>query len=195
MKRTMLAMVLIAALGIVPAASAQNHGEVGIFANYFRHGSEPPANMWGLGGRLSFNVHANAQLEAEMAYDFNRGFTEGFENTTTGTIAFERSHLRVLHGLFGPKLQTGGGPIRAFVTLKGGFINFRFDDRPATFGTFASTVDELRLSDISGVLYPGGGVEFYAWIFGLRLDVGDEIYFRDGARNNLRISFGPHIRF
>ena len=195
MKRTVLMIVLIAALRIVPAASAQNNGEVGVFANYFRHGSEPSTNMWGLGGRVSFNVHENVQLEAEMAYDFNRGFTEGFENTTTGTINFQRSHLRVLHGLFGPKLQTGGGPIRAFVTLKGGFINFRFDDRPATFGTFASTVDELRLSDVSGVLYPGGGVEFYAWIFGVRLDIGDEIYFRDGTRNNLRITFGPHIRF
>jgi len=197
MKRNILAIVLISMVGIVPIASAQNNGGVGIFANYFRHGSEPPVNMWGLGGRLSFNVHENVQLEAEMAYDFNRAFTEGFLDTTTtiATLSFQRSHLRVLHGLFGPKFQTGGGPIRAFVTLKGGFINFRFDDRPATFGTFASTVDELRLSDVSGVLYPGGGVEFYAWIFGLRLDVGDEIYFRDGARNNLRISFGPHIRF
>ncbi|MBI4460311.1 MAG: hypothetical protein HY648_09680 [Acidobacteria bacterium] len=195
MKQTLFVIVLFAALATIPTASAQNHGEVGIFANYFRHSATGNTNLWGLGGRLSANVHENVQLEAEMAYDFNRTFTEGFKNPTTGTITSQRSNLRVLHGMFGPKFQTGGGPIRAFVTVKGGFINFRFDDRPATFGTFASTVDDLRLNNMSGVLYPGGGIEFYASIFGIRFDVGDEIYFLDGARNNLRVSFGPHIRF
>jgi hypothetical protein len=27
------------------------------------------------------------------------------------------------------------------------------------------------------------------------VDVGDEIYFQNGAHNNLRITFGPSIRF
>ena len=195
MQRIMVTIVSLAALTMAPPTSAQDHGGVGVFANYFRHSSTGDTNLWGLGGRVSLNVHENVQLEAEMAYDFNRSFTEGFTNPTTGTITFQRSHLRVLHGLFGPKLQTGNGPIRAFLTLKGGFINFHFDNRPATFETFASTVDELRLNNVSGVLYPGVGVEFYAWILGLRIDAGDEIYFRDGARSNLRIGFGPHIRF
>lgn len=195
MKRSIYVIVLFSALAMIPAASAQNHGEVGVFANYFRHRTTANTNFWGLGGRLAANVHENVQLEAEMAYDFNRSFTEGFKNPTTGTITFQRSNLRVLHGLFGPKFQTGGGPIRAFFTVKGGFIHFRFDDRPATFGTFASTVDDLRRNTMSGVLYPGVGVELYAWIIGVRFDVGDEIYFRDGAHNNLRVSFGPHLRF
>jgi hypothetical protein len=30
---------------------------------------------------------------------------------------------------------------------------------------------------------------------GLRLELGDEIYFNDGAHNNLRITFGPIFRF
>jgi len=30
---------------------------------------------------------------------------------------------------------------------------------------------------------------------GLRLEVGDDIYFDSGVRNNLRVSFGPTIRF
>jgi hypothetical protein len=30
---------------------------------------------------------------------------------------------------------------------------------------------------------------------GVRLDVGDEIYFNHGAHNNFRTAFGPYIRF
>jgi hypothetical protein len=29
----------------------------------------------------------------------------------------------------------------------------------------------------------------------LRFDVGDQIYFLNGAQNNLRMTFGPHFRF
>jgi hypothetical protein len=29
----------------------------------------------------------------------------------------------------------------------------------------------------------------------LRLEFGDVIYFNDGAQNNLRITFGPIVRF
>lgn len=100
-----------------------------------------------------------------------------------------------MHGLFGPKFQTGGGAWRAFLTLKGGFIDFRFDDRPVTFDTFGSSVDELRLENVKGVFYPGAGFEAYAGPFGLRFDIGNEIYFSDGAQSNLRIAIGPHIRF
>ncbi len=195
MNRSRFLIVLLATMAMTPAASAQNNGSVGAFANYFRDRPTLDTNFVGLGGRLSFNVHNNVQVEAELAYDFNRVFTEGFTNPSTGTVTLERSELRVLHALFGPKFQTGGGAIRAFVTLKSGFINFRFDDRPATFRTFTSSVEALRLENVRAVLYPGGGLEFYAAFFGIRIDVGDEIYFRDGARHTLRISLGPHIRF
>lgn len=195
MKRIMLVVVLLLAPAAIPSLLAQNHGEFGLFADYFRHGESGNRNLWGLGARLSFNVHDNVQLEAEMAYDFNRWFSEGFTRPTTGVVVTERSHLRALHGLFGPKLQTGGGSIRAFGTIKAGFTSFSFDDRPATFRTFASTVDELRNDSMSFALYPGVGLELYAWIIGIRLDVGDEIYFRDGAKNNLKITLGPHFRF
>jgi hypothetical protein len=36
-----------------------------------------------------------------------------------------------------------------------------------------------------------GGVQEH----GLRLDIGDEIYFNHGTHNNLRVAFGPVIRF
>jgi hypothetical protein len=48
---------------------------------------------------------------------------------------------------------------------------------------------------MNGVFYPGGGLEGRIGPVGLRLDIGDEMYFNGGAHNNLRVSFGPFIRF
>ena len=73
-----------------------------------------------------------------MSYDFEQVFTEGFTNPTSGAVMLQQTPVRVLHGLFGPKFQSSGGPVRAFATLKGGIINFRFDPRPAGFNTFTS---------------------------------------------------------
>jgi len=147
-----------------------------------------------LGGRFGVNATRHVQFEAEMAYDFNQAFTEGFTNTSGGAVTFQQSNLRVLHGLFGPKVSTGG-PVRVFLTVKGGFENFRFDPTPASFSTFTSSVGNLRSTNVSGVVYPGLGIEGFLGPIGLRLDAGDEIYCANGARHNLRISFGPTIRF
>ena len=130
-----------------------------------------------------------------MSYDFNQAFTEGFTSTSGGTVTTVQSNLRLLHGLFGPTISTGHGPVRLFATVKGGCLDFRFDPRPASFNTFTSSVTSLRASDVDGVLYPGGGVEAFIGPIGLRLDVGDEIYFDGGAHNNVRVTFGPSIRF
>lgn len=192
MRRIVWLVVLVAL--VVPAAFAQNHGEVGIFGHYFRN-SSTGTNFGGLGGRLSVNASDLLQFEGELAYDFEQLFTEGFADPSSGAVSFQQSSIRVLHGLFGPKLQTGGGPVRAFATLKGGFINFRFDPRPAGFDTFTSDIEGLRLNNVSGVLYPGVGVEAYLGIVGFRLDVGDEMYFRNGTHHNWRVALGPHIRF
>lgn len=186
-------LVLVAGLGFAPLAKAQDHAEVGAFVDYFRLG-ETGTNFVGLGGRAAVNFARHVQFEAEMSYDFNRAFTEGFTNTTGGTVAVQNSNIRVLHGLFGPKIQTGG-PVRLFLTVKGGFDNFRFDPVPASFSTFTSSVDNLRANNVDGALYPGGGVEAFFGPIGLRLEVGDEIVFVNGARNNWKVSFGPQFRF
>lgn len=180
--------------GLAPFASAQEHGQVGVYADYFRL-SRTDSNFGGLGGRLSINASRYFQLEGEMNYDFTQTFTEGFTHPVSGTVTLHRSNLRILHGLFGPKLQTGHGPVRAFLTVKGGLINFRIDHRPATFDTFTSSVTDLRENNVNGVLYPGGGLEAHLGPVGLRLDVGDEIYFNGAAHHNLRVAFGPMIRF
>lgn len=194
MKRIAILLVLVG-LAFAPAARAQNHGEVAAFGDYYRPSQLNDRSMWGLGGRFSLNVHPKVQFEAEMAYDFQQSFNESFTDPLTGDVTVTRSPIRVLHGLFGPKLQTGGGPLRVFAVVKGGIVNFRFDSRPATFATFTSSVESLRANSVNGVLYPGGGLEAFLGPFGIRLDVGDEIYFRNGARNNLRIALGPTIRF
>jgi hypothetical protein len=179
---------------LVPLASAQDHIEAGAFADYF-HLSQTHTNFGGLGARLGFRVYSHVKLEGEMSYDFDQAFTEGFTNTGTGVLTIQRTGMRILHGEFGPKVELGHGVIRPFVTLKGGFINFRLNNAPATFSTFVSSVDNLRRSNVDGVLYPGGGLEGHLGPLGLRLDVGDEIYFNHGSHNNLRVAFGPYIRF
>jgi hypothetical protein len=193
MMKRILMFVFIAALGSAPALRAQDHVEIGAFADYFKLG-QTSTNFVGLGGRVGVNVVKHVQIEAEMNYDFNQAFTEGFTNTSGGTVTTENSNIRVLHGLFGPKFQTGG-PVRFFVTVKGGFANFRLDPVPASFSTFTSSVNDLRANNVDAVFYPGGGVEAFLGPIGFRLEAGDEVVFVNGAHNSWRVTFGPQLRF
>jgi hypothetical protein len=59
----------------------------------------------------------------------------------------------------------------------------------------ASQIADLRASSVSGAFYPGGGLEGHLGPVGLRLEAGDEMYFNHGAHHNLRMAFGPYIRF
>ena len=190
---------------VLPTARAQdshNHAEFGIFGDYFRLGSRGPSlattgatSFGGVGARLSINVSRRWQIEPEMNYDFAASFAEGFTGPSGTVAGFNTSTLRILHGMIGPKIQTGGGAFRAFVTVKGGGDDFMFSSAPVTFSTFTSSVSGLRSRSVVGVVYPGGGIEAYLGPIGLRVDAGDEIYFQSGAHNNLRITFGPSIRF
>ena len=166
-----------------------DHVEAGVLGEFYRV-NQTGTNLFGVGARLGFNVASLLQLEAETTYDFSVIFTENFSNGT-----FQRSNMRRIDGLFGPKLQTNRGPVRLFLTAKGGATSFGFSSAPATVGTFFSEVSNLRTSDVIGEFYPGGGAEAFFGPIGLRFDVGDEIYFSSGAHNNLRMTFGPAIRF
>jgi len=192
MKR--VALLVFLAGWLVPLASGQDHFQVGAYADYFRI-SQTKTNMAGLGARVGVKAFPHVMLEGEMSYDFNQAFAEGFTNPGGGAITFQNSNLKVLHGLFGPKIIAGHGAIRPFLTVKGGIINFRLDPRPASFSGFASSVDNLRANNVSGTLYPGAGLEGHIGPVGLRLEAGDEIYFAGGAHHNPRITFGPFIRF
>jgi hypothetical protein len=194
MKR--LVFLLFVATCVVPFASAQDkeHVQVGVFADYFRL-SQTDTNFAGVGARLGFQAVKEIKLEGEVGYDFDQAFSEGFTDTSTGTVSIQRTGMRVIHGEFGPRVNIGHHAIQPFVTLKGGFIDFRLNNAPATVGTFFSSVNGLRTNNVNGVFYPGGGLQGHLGPIGLRLDVGDEIYFNHGTHNNLRVAFGPTFRF
>lgn len=128
MKR--FAFLLFLAGCLVPVSSAQDeeHVQVGVFADYFRL-AQTDNNFGGVGALASFQVYREIKFEGQMSYDFNQTFTEGFSDTSTGSITFNRSSLRILHGEFGPKINIGYHAIQPLVTLKGGLVNFRFDPR------------------------------------------------------------------
>jgi hypothetical protein len=193
-KRILYGLIVMSLFSSVVAAQgySADHAEFGVYADYFRL-NQTGTNLAGVGARLSVNTNPYLQLEAQMGYDFEQGFTETFR-PFGGSLFVQRSDLRLLHGSFGPKLQTPG-PVRLFVTAKGGFDNFGFSNAPATLGTFTSTVSRLRADNVNAVFYPGGGVETFLGPIGLRLDVGDEIYFNHGANHNFSLTFGPTIRF
>jgi hypothetical protein len=175
------------------AAQDSDHFEAGVFADYFNLSrTDPHINFVGVGARAGFNVSRQVQIEAEMSYDFERNFTTTFSNGVTTDLV--RTQLRPLTALFGPKFQTNRGPVRAFATFKAGFVNFSTSNDGAA-GGFNSALGSVTSGDTRAAIYPGVGVEAFWGPFGLRADVGDSIYFDNGARNNLKITFGPAIRF
>jgi hypothetical protein len=175
-------------------AQAPDHINVGVYGNFFRL-SDSDIDLGGVGARLSVKVLPLVKIEAESAYNFEAAYSQGFSDAN-GTISVSRSHVRSLDGLVGPKIHVPFGPFHLFVTAKGGFINFNLNTNPAVnIRTVGSTFAGLNGTNIYGVFYPGGGAEAFWGPFGLRLDVGDEIFYNNGAHNNLRVSFGPTIRF
>lgn len=182
---------------MAPFTFAQgNHIEVGAFGDYFRLGNANNTNFWGLGGRAAFNVKKRVQIEAEGAYDFSQSFVfvSAFNSVVSTSINIQRANLRLAYGMAGPKFEWGG-PIKLYGTLKGGAINFGSSNAPVTFGTVNSQVQNFLNSGTNGLFYPAVGVEFFAAFIGLRVEIGDIIYVNNGANNNLRITFGPQIRF
>src|SRR6185437_7949366 len=119
----------------ISAARAQslNHVELGVFGEYVRLGEAGNAGFGGLGARLGGNITTHVQLEAALSYDFTRTFTSASGSGTSGSVGFStsQSKLRILTGMFGPKIQTGGGAFRAFITVKGGAMNFRVTNASA----------------------------------------------------------------
>lgn len=196
MKRC-LGLLIASLFFAVPMLVAQSsdhmdHVEIGAFADYYRLDDPGPTrNFLGLGGRAAFGIRPSIQLEAEMAYDFKRDYTTTYSDGITSTNV--TSKLRTLHGFFGPKFQTGSGAFRFFVTGKVGFDNFSVTDATPPTG-FTNAVG-LGTGATYFAVYPGGGIEAFAGPIGLRAEVGDDIFFNNGAHNNLRITFGPQFRF
>jgi hypothetical protein len=194
MKRLVMLFVfaLFLAVAASPAAFAQDeHGSVGAFFDYVRLGQANDLNQYGIGGRIAFNPAPLFALEAEGAYDFRRSRT--LEDITTIPPITFSANLRTATGLFGPKIHTRG-PVRAFATVKGGFVNFSVSTTRAP-ATLTNTINGIFDGDTHGALYPGGGIEGFIGWFGVRAEAGDLIYWANGAHNNIRVTFGPVFRF
>ncbi len=177
----------------VRAQESNSHFEAGIFGDYFRQ-SQTDTNFGGLGVRLGIGVFPHVKLEGEMAYDFEQTFAENL-TSTSGTIVVQNSPIHILHGEFGPKLELGHRRIRPFVVVKGGFDKFFINSCPVSFSCVSSQIANIHASSVNGMFYPGGGIEGHLGPVGLRLEAGDEMYFNNGTRHNLRMTFGPYLRF
>ena len=126
-----------------------------------------------------------------MAYDFKRNYTNTLNNGTV-TSATVTTGLRTLHGFF----DRSSRPARAHSALSSrvrsdSTTSASHQNAPAGF------VNSVGLSDGATyfALYPAAGIEAFAGPIGIRLEIGDDIYFNNGAHNNLRASIGPQFRF
>ena len=174
---------------------AQKRVEVGVFLDYLSI-SQTNTNNFGVGGRLGYRIHHNVMMEGELAYDYGINFEEAYRNIENGDIiAIGRTSIGVTHGLFAPTVQPAKGVFRPFATLKGGFVDFRLSPSLLPLNNVVSTILGIRTSSLNLAIYPGGGIEASLGPVGLRLELGDEIYFNHGGHNNLRVTFGPILRF
>src|SRR5947209_3562610 len=190
-----LTLFLLVVPLIAAGSQAQSRMEAGIFVDYLSI-SQTSTDNFGLGARFGYRVHHDVLLEGELAYDYGINFDEAYRNISNGNItAIERTSIGVTHGLFGPTLQPAKGSFRPFVTLKGGFVDFRFSTSLLPYSNLASAILGIRTSRLNAAIYPGGGLEVSLGPVGLRFELGDEISFNNGGHNNLRITFGPIIRF
>ena len=190
-----LSLAVVCFLMFATSSALAQRVEAGVFLDYLDI-SQTGTNNFGLGARFGYRVHRDVLLEGEFAYDYGINFDEAYRNIANGNItAIERTSIGVTQGLIGPKLQPSGGGFRPYVTFKSGFVDFRLSPSLLPYSDVASTVFGLRTSSLNAAIYPAAGVEATLGPVGLRLEAGDEIYFNSGAHNNLRITFGPVLRF
>ena len=175
---------------------AQKRVEAGLLLDYLSV-SQTQTDNFGVGGRLGFRVHHNVMVEGELAYDYGVNFREVYNDIASGNVtAIEQTSIGVTEGLFGPKFQPAHGHLRPFVTLKGGFIDFRLSPSLIPYSGVTSAVLGIRDSNCEcGCFIRVAAATATLGPLGLRLEFGDLIYFNDGAHNNLRITFGPILRF
>jgi hypothetical protein len=188
-------LTLISFLLLTSFSFAQQRIEVGIFVDSLSI-SQTSTNNFGLGARVGYRVHHDVMLEGELAYDYGINFDEAYRDLSTGGIsAIEHTSIGVTHGLFGPMLQRSEGHFHPYATLKAGFIDFRLSTSLLPYSDIASTIFGLRTSNLNAALYPAAGIAATLGPVGLRLEAGDEMYFNSGTHHNLRITFGPILRF
>ena len=194
MRKVHLAIVVLLC-GSSSTLCAQRRFQAAVLLDYIGI-SQTNTDNFGIGGRFGIRIHHRVMFEAESTYSYGVNFNEVYHDIANGDVkAIARTSIGVTDGLFGPMLQPARGHLRPFVTLKAGFLDFRLSPSLIPYSGLASSLLGLRTSRMNPVLYPGGGAEATLGPLGLRLEFGDAIYFNGGAHNNLRITFGPTLRF
>lgn len=175
--------------------NAQARAEAGLFLDYLGVSQTNTDNV-GLGGRFGYRIHRRVMLEGELTYSYGVNFREVYRDVSTGDIkAVEHTSIGVTDGLFGPTIEPAHGHLRPFATLKAGFMDFRLSPSLIPYIGVVSPLLGLRTSSVNAALYPAAGINPTFGPLGLRLEFGDAIYFNNGPHNNLRITFGPTLRF
>jgi hypothetical protein len=165
----------------------KDHGNIGV---YFGVARVQGYTLFGVGGRMGFNVRRRIVLEGEYAYFFQRSQTQnvsagGSNNTIT-------TNLRMWDALFGAKVNITK---HFFALAKGGMADFGVNG-PAPPGGINNQVGGIVNGNLDKVVYPGGGVEFKVGRVNFRAEAGDEIiWLNNGAHSNLRATIGPQLRF
>jgi hypothetical protein len=168
--------------------------EAAVFLDYLGICQTKTSNF-GLGARFGYRLHRNVMLEGELAYDYGVNFDEADVNLVTGNVAaLERTATGVTHFLVGPRFQSQER-FRPFATMKTGFTDFRLSPGLLPYSNAVSVILGLHTSNVNPAIYLGAGIEPAIGPVGVRLEFGNEIYFNSGAHNNLRITFGPILRF
>jgi hypothetical protein len=190
-------LVLAGILLLMPPAwlRAQSRAEAGVFLDSLNISQTGTENV-GIGGRFGYRVYPHVMLEGELSYDFGVNFQETYRNIANGAIAAVAStSIGVTEGWVGPTVEPAHGHFRPFATLKAGFVDFRLSPSLIPYSSVVTTALGIRTSTLNAALYPGGGVVASLGPVGLRLEFGDALYFNSGAHNDLRITFGPVVRF
>lgn len=190
-----IAVFLLASALLTLSSFAQSRMEIGVFFDSLSISQTGTTNL-GLGARFGYRIHSHVMLEAELAYDYGLNFHEAYLDLANGNIvAIENTSIGVTHGLIGPMVQPAHGHFRPFATMKAGLVDFRLSGSLLPYSGIVSSALGLRTSNWNAAFYPAGGIEASLGPVGLRFEAGDEIYFNRGAHNNLRITFGPILRF
>jgi hypothetical protein len=147
----LLALLLFTSLS---QARAQSRMDAGLLLDYLSVSQTKTPNF-GLGARFGYRVYPHVIAEGELAYDFGVNFNELYVNVANGNAAaIERTSIGVTDGLFGPMLEPASGHFRPFVTLKGGFIDFRLSPGLLPYGSVVTSVLGIRTSNVNAALYP-----------------------------------------
>src|SRR5262249_60333952 len=102
MKQMAIGSVVLTLLVLgAPSLLAQehDHGEIGVFGDYFRLSEGNDRNFEGIGGRVGINMAPRVQLGGQMREHFERTLKTGSGG------AINRARVTLPHGLSGPQFS------------------------------------------------------------------------------------------